>query len=173
MIHKTLASITTDKIIAIVGLDEIDDVEVTDKEHSVLISITDPDSDQHISDEVRSRYSEVLDVQFWDVITPTAKTPIIPDEIARKIRRFILNNRDKRFAFHCHAGVSRSAACAQAMECLVEFDGDIYAYQTSHTSEIAKYWRYHPNYTVFLKVVGEEIIPNNSMFTRSQYPDIV
>jgi predicted protein tyrosine phosphatase len=166
MIHKTLASITTDRIIAIVGLEEIVDVEVTDKEHAVLISITEPGAGQVISDDVRDRYKSVLDVQFWDILKPTKTTPIISDETARKIRRFILNNRDKRFAFHCHAGISRSAACAQAMECLLDFDGDIYAYQTSNKSEITKYWRYHPNHTVFLKVVGEDVMPANSMFTK-------
>lgn len=147
-------SLVTDKIICIVGINEIKDVMIADKEDSVLISITEPNSD-YIDEEIKQRYSNVLEVKFWDIIKSVGEYEIIPDDVARSIRRFIFNNRDKRFAFHCLAGISRSAAVAQAMECLLFHDGDIYAYQTSD-SQIKSHWRYMPNHTVFYKVVGEE-----------------
>jgi predicted protein tyrosine phosphatase len=151
-IHPTLPSIVTDRIIAIVGKNEIEHVQVEDKENSVLISITEPGTD-YIDESIRQQYSECLNVQFWDITKDNGSDKIISDEISRTIRRFIFNNKDKRFAVHCSAGISRSAGAASALECLLDFDGNVYEYQT-HGSDIRKYWRYHPNRTVFLKVVG-------------------
>jgi predicted protein tyrosine phosphatase len=151
-IYPNHASIYTDRLIAIVGINEIKDIEVEDKDNSVLISITEPGS-KFIDDSIKQNYYDTLEVQFWDITKSHDNYKIISDEIAKKIRRFILNNRECRFAVHCSAGISRSAGVASAIECLLDFDGDVYAYQL-HGSDIRRYWRYHPNHTVFLKVVG-------------------
>ena len=77
---------------------------------------------------------------------------IITNEQGLIIREFIEKHKDKRFMIHCAAGVSRSAGVGCAVECIVNFEGSAYYYQTG-SSDIKAHSRYSPNYTVFRAIV--------------------
>ncbi len=144
-------TIQTDLIHCIVGVEEIPHVEVPDKDEYVLISITEPGG-EYISDETKSKYFDVCEVKFWDITSNIGQYSIISDDIAVKIKDFILQYRNKKFAIHCHAGISRSAAVGMAIECLLNHYGDRFIY-TKTPNCINSHWRYLPNMTVFEKII--------------------
>lgn len=123
------------------------------KKDLVLISITEPDND-YIEKEYIEGFHDVLETKFWDIekdITDSLSNvtySAITKTEGQKIKEFILKNKDKCFLIHCHAGISRSAGVGCAVECIVNFGGNIYEYQTSY-SDIKSHQRYAPNYTVF------------------------
>lgn len=150
-----IPTIETELITAIVGIDEIE--RIYPEEQTVLISITEPDSEL-IPDSIKMRYLHVHETKFWDVLDKVIgadgnEYDVIPMETARKIKEFILDNKDKKFVVHCKAGISRSAAVGCCIECLVEYEGDVYGYKTGHSS-IKEFWRYHPNPTVFDRIMN-------------------
>jgi len=161
----SLTTIHTDRILCIVGLDEIKHVVPNNRHDAVLISITEPDS-PFLPDVVKDRFHAVLDTQFWDVTeqqaldiesSPYAKSvPCISHDEGTRIREFILQHADKQFAVHCHAGISRSAATAQAIMCLLDCGGSVYDFRTGYDDPVKRHWRYGPNHTVFERIVGEE-----------------
>jgi predicted protein tyrosine phosphatase len=151
--EQIIYTITNDTILAVVGIEEIALIIPEVKENTVLISITEPEDSLEISGEVRQRYFDVCDVKFWDIERPTPKHDVIDHSIALKIKEFILKYKDKQFAIHCRAGISRSAGVAMAVECLVNYSGGVYEYSTGH-SDVKNFWRYHPNRTVYERIVG-------------------
>lgn len=122
-----------------------------DKQNIVLIAIHDPDTNIH-SDEVIKNFSDSIQMKFWDVEKDFGKYKPISKSQALKLRKFILKNKSKKFLIHCMAGQSRSAGVACAVECLVNFDGNAYDYQTGH-SDVKSHKRYSPNYTVFDRLI--------------------
>jgi len=130
-----------------------------DKNKMVLISISEPNNNIFISDDesATSDFFDILEIKFWDVEKPLVNVTKgveyypLTDEQGKEIKDFILKNRDKKFLIHCKAGKSRSAGVGKAVECLINFNGDVYNYRTSH-SEIDDYERYAPNQTVFDKI---------------------
>lgn len=151
---ENISTISNELIFAIVGINEMDKIYPDDK--TVLISITEPDSEL-LSSEIKSRYLSVHETKFWDVLSKTVDAngnefDIISLDVARKIKEFILVNKDNKFVIHCKAGISRSAAVGCAIECLIDYDGCIYSYKTGHSS-IKEFWRYHPNPIVFDEIM--------------------
>lgn len=126
------------------------------RQHIALISITEPDNNNYVSDNKVQTigFADVIETKFWDVEHPIGDKYLpLSAEQGKELREFISKNKDKKFLIHCKAGQSRSAGCAKAVECLVKFNGDVYEYRTS-PSEIDKFDRYSPNQTVFDKIVN-------------------
>jgi len=119
--------------------------------NSVLIAIHDPDSKPHKKEDIKG-FKDVLQIHFWDLEEDVGNYKIITKEQGKIIKDFILKHKDTKFLIHCHAGQSRSAGVAMAVECIVGFKGDKYLYSTSGKSkfnEVKKHSRYSPNYTVY------------------------
>lgn len=131
-----------------------------DKRNVVLISIKDPDNVPHALEKV-SGFQDVLQISFWDLETPVGTNyKIITDEQGKEIQEFIVNclkkNPKSEFLVHCHAGISRSAGVAKAIECIKYFgvgEEAKYNYKTSFSSDIDAHFRYSPNLVVFDKIV--------------------
>ena len=121
--------------------------DVLDKHNTVLISIHDPNRNIHPPQKV-SGWSDVLQIQFWDIESPVGNYTVITDDQGYTIKQFIEKHKDKRFMVHCAAGVSRSAGVGLAIECIVKYGGDKYLYSTSK-SNIKGHSRYSPNYKVY------------------------
>ena len=126
--------------------------DVLDKYDTVLISIHDPNRAIHPPEKVKG-WHDVLQIQFWDVEHDIGNYKILTNEQGKTIREFIEKHKDKKFMIHCAAGVSRSAGVGCAVECIVNFDGSKYDYQTG-SSDIKSHSRYSPNYTVFNKIIN-------------------
>lgn len=141
------ATVSNELFLCIVGAHEIGRVKVSNPDNTVLISITEPGGES-IPAEIKQNYHDTCEVKFWDTTQPIGPYDIIGVDIATQIKDFIVKYKDKRFAIHCKAGISRSAAVACAVECIVLFDGDWYQYAT-WTSPVKTHWRYMPNKTVF------------------------
>ena len=127
--------------------------DVLDKFNTVLISIHDPNREVHPPEKVKG-FVDVLQIRFWDVEDSIGNYNIIKPEQGAEIRQFIEEHKNLRFLVHCAAGVSRSAGVGMAIECICNYNGNVYEYHTSH-SDIKSHNRYSPNYTVF------DIIMNN------------
>ena len=122
------------------------------KNELVVISITEPDSDEFVSAMIDvSEFHDILELKFWDVEEAFGNYAPLSDDQANQIREFILKHSERKFLIHCKAGMSRSAGVGKAVECLVNYKGDVYSYRTS-PSEIDKCQRYSPNQTVFDKI---------------------
>lgn len=114
---------------------------------TVLISIHDPSNLMHPDCKIEG-FGDVLQIQFWDIEEDFGNYKTISKEQGQELRGFIEKNKDKRFLVHCAAGQSRSAGVGCAIECIVNFNGNIYEYQTG-SSDVKAHPRYSPNYTVF------------------------
>lgn len=121
-----------------------------DPEKIAVISIFSPDNMPiNIKQEGFDNY---IAVGFWDIEDNIGPYKIISEDIANRIKNFILQNKDKKFLIHCDAGMSRSAGVGLAVECLIKHNGD--KYQASlEPSEIYQYRRYSPNLTVRDKIL--------------------
>jgi predicted protein tyrosine phosphatase len=122
------------------------------KSNLVLISITEPDN-EYIEENFKQGFYDVLETKFWDieediVSEDNKKYLKITKEEGTKIKNFIFKNKNKKFLIHCAAGVSRSAGVACSVECIVNFDGNVYEYQTSY-SDVKSHPRYSANLSVF------------------------
>jgi len=127
------------------------EADYIDKFNTVLISIHDPDSDIHPDEKVQG-FKDVLQIQFWDVEDTIGNYTVIDKEQGKVIKDFIEKNKDKRFLVHCAAGQSRSAGVACAVECIVNFNGDDYAYKTG-SSDVKGHERYSPNPAVYDAII--------------------
>lgn len=130
---------------------------IENKDNIALISIHNPDSLIHPHSKIEG-FADVLQTQFWDIERSEnhngiLKVPLTHNQ-GTELREFILKNKDKKFIVHCAAGQSRSAGVACAIECLVNFNGSVYDYQTG-SSEIKDHIRYSPNYVVFDMIVKD------------------
>jgi len=128
------------------------DADVIEKNGCALICIDDPGTANHSDSKVQG-FDDVIQIKFWDVEDPIAQYIPLSDEDGKVLREFIEKNKNKRFMIHCVAGISRSAGCACAVECITQHDGDVYSYKTSH-SDVTAFERYHPNWVVFDKIMG-------------------
>lgn len=150
--------VQNDMFVGVMGIKEFIEfqkgISLEERKEIVLISITEPDNTQYVSDDPTTTigFHDVLESKFWDVEERIGNYNCLSDEQGTEIQEFILRNKDKRFLIHCKAGMSRSAGVAKAVECLINFDGDKYSYLTSQ-SALSGYERYCPNLTVFDKVV--------------------
>jgi len=160
-----LNTISTSTIEAIISRNElIDNINNFKTSDLALISISEP-LHQHYEDEqlpnsICNLFDNYLKVKFWDIEEDFLHYKIISNEIAKEIQDFILENnkQNKRFLVHCRAGQSRSAAVGKSIECLKYFgigEEAKYNYQTNFNSEIDAHTRYHPNLTVFDKIVKD------------------
>ena len=134
----------------IVGRDEyllMYNEDVLEKQGTVLIAIHDPTNLEHPEQKI-SGFDDVLQIAFWDVEDAIGQYTPLTNEQGLEIFKFINKNRNKRFMIHCAAGVSRSAGAGMAVECIVNFNGDVYAYKTG-VSAIKEHERYSPNLVVF------------------------
>jgi predicted protein tyrosine phosphatase len=127
------------------------DAETLDKFNTVLISIHDPSSMLHPDTKLQG-FADVLQIQFWDIEEALGNYNPITAEQGKEIYNFIEKNKDCKFLVHCAAGQSRSAGVACAVECIVNFYGNVYEYQTGY-SAVKSHPRYSPNYTVFDTIV--------------------
>ncbi len=148
--------VSTDKIVGIIGKDEINIVLKNmfgphQRNQMNLISIIDPDSD-FLDPELTEGFNDILQIKFWDIEEDIEQYKAITSEQGQEIKEFILDNDDKPFFIHCSAGISRSAGVGCAVECLLNYNGDVYSYSTGH-SDIKGHWRYSPNLAVFDKIV--------------------
>jgi len=128
----------------------LSDNQLIDKSNTVLISIVDPDV-EYLDSEVTKNFKGYIGLKFWDIEEQIGNYSPISTLQAEEIRDFIVKNQDKKFLIHCMAGQSRSAGVACAVECIVNFDGDVYNYQTG-SSDVKAHPRYYPNLTVFDKI---------------------
>lgn len=131
------------------------------KSELVLISISEPITekykDESLSDEIVKDFKKELRVKFWDITKPMDDMDIISNELAKKIRDFILDNKEEQFIVHCRAGKSRSAGVARAIECIKHFgigSEAVYNYKQGFDTILSKNKRYVPNLTVFDKILG-------------------
>jgi len=127
--------------------------DVLEKYGTVLICIDDPGRADHPDFKVQG-FDDVIQIKFWDVEEPIGNYEPLSDEDGKVLNEFITKNVNlkKRFMIHCAAGMSRSAGVGMAVECINNYGGDVYTYSTSH-SDIKNHTRYHPNYTVFDKIM--------------------
>ena len=128
------------------------DADAIEKTGCALICIDDPGEADHPDDKVQG-FDDVIQIKFWDVEDPIGQYIPLSDEDGKVLREFIEKNKNKRFMIHCAAGMSRSAGCACAVECITQHNGDVYSYKTSH-SDVTAFERYHPNWAVFDKIMG-------------------
>jgi len=124
-----------------------------DKFGTVLIAIHEPTGMVHPSIKTEG-FDDVLQINFWDIENEFGNYKPITKEQGLEMREFITKNKDKRFLVHCAAGQSRSAGVACAVECIVNFNGDAYAYGTG-SSAVKSHERYSPNYVVFDKIIKD------------------
>jgi len=118
-----------------------------DYKTTVLISIRNP-GDETIEDNLIEEFKDTLFIDFWDIEESSGDYKIITKEQGKTINDFINKNKDSKFLVHCEAGQSRSAGVGLAVECIVNYNGNVYSYRTGH-SDIKEYKRYSPNLTVF------------------------
>ena len=119
----------------------------------VVISILDPDDTLSTEDEIKL-FKKALHVRFWDIERSSDTHKIISNEIAKTIAQFIIDNKDERFVIHCAAGMSRSAGTGLAVNSILDHHGDKYT-SAQYPSEIKSHPRYHPNLTVYDKIIDE------------------
>lgn len=152
----TLSQINTfssERIVGIIGRAEFESIFYTkEPRNCVLISVVDPDSLPHPK-EILETFKDHLSVFFWDTTENEEGVDSIPKEEASKIRNFIQDHPNDAFLIHCSAGKSRSAAVAKAIECLLDFDGDLYSYRVAG-SMIDRNPRYTPNDSVFKSIIS-------------------
>jgi predicted protein tyrosine phosphatase len=129
-----------------------ENISIEDRSSIVLISISEPDNDEYLHTVHKIGFHDVIQMKFWDIEETIGKYEPLSDEQGLELFNFIYKNKDKKFLIHCKAGQSRSAACGQAVECIVNFNSNIYDYRISH-SNIGDYERYSPNTTVFDKII--------------------
>lgn len=154
--NKDLYSIQTDLIRAIISRDEVvkysennfKDIGINDK--TVLVSITDPDREK-LDKSITKQFTEVLEVQFWDIETEIGNYKPLSDKIAKTIKDFINNNKDKNFVIHCEAGMSRSAGVGMAVLLGITHNWDRYEFSIS-PNPIRAHRRYSPNLVVLDKI---------------------
>jgi predicted protein tyrosine phosphatase len=148
--------INNDLFYGIMGWKEYKDfsqhITKDERKDLVLISITEPEEKSMWlsveNPEFTEGYHDVLETKFWDVEYQIGEYKPLTKRQGKAIKDFIEKNKDKRFIIHCRAGMSRSAGVGKAVECIVNFDNDVYAYRTSH-SDIDDFERYEYNPTVF------------------------
>ena len=134
----------------IIGKEEfilLDEDDALDRSNTVVIAIHDPDAPNHNPKNLQG-FKDTLEMKFWDIEEGIGNYNPITDEQGLEIREFIEKNKTSKFLIHCHAGMSRSAGVACAVECIVNFDGVPYYYQTG-SSDVKSHPRYHPNFVVF------------------------
>lgn len=143
-----LYTVKTDLIEAIISRKELINFHKIFSKDTVLISIYNPGENPINLNYFDTEYY----VAFWDSTTNRNNKPVIDKKIAKKIKKFILENKDKKFIINCEAGISRSAGLGFAIECLINCNGCPYTYgQTS--SKIRSHKRYKPNLTVYDKII--------------------
>jgi len=125
---------------------------------SVLISIKDP-NDKPFPKELLN-FKDTLEVGFYDTEDTTGSYATLTKEQAKEIALFILKHKNERFLVHCHAGMSRSAGVAKAIEFITRFDGDRYLQATSNSdindfSDSDGNRRYFPNFVVQKRITTE------------------
>lgn len=130
--------------------------DMLDKHDTVLIAIHEPQHTPHPDFKVEG-FADVLQMYFWDIEEEFGNYKPLTKEQGLEMRAFIFKNKDKKFLVHCAAGQSRSAGVACAVECIVNFDGDNYAYGTGgpDASSVKSHPRYSPNLTVFDKIIKD------------------
>jgi len=125
----------------------LEEADMLDRTNTVVIAIHDPDKPNHNPENLKG-FKDVFEIKFWDIEEQIGNYKPITNKQGKEIRDFIESNKNSKFIIHCHAGMSRSAGVACAVECIVNFDGVPYYYQTG-TSEVKSFSRYHPNFVVF------------------------
>lgn len=121
---------------------------------TAVISISGP------CDEVpfKEGWGPMLRLEFHDVVIPRDEMPVMVDpnfgrvvlfdeEMAERIDAFAWEHKDKNFAVHCAAGVSRSVAVGMFLKEIFEGDLHLHAIHTTaaanslvHRILMRKYW---------------------------------
>jgi len=125
---------------------------------AVLISIKDPNDKPH-SKELLD-FEDVLEIEFWDTEYLEGSYATLNESQAKTIAQFILKNKHKRFLIHCHAGMSRSAGVAKAVEFVKRFECNRYLQSTTNSvvddfADQSGLTRYFPNFTIQQKIIKE------------------
>ena len=120
---------------------------------SVIISISDP---YNVYDNAPfcsplNRVFDILPLSFCDAAEPgkdvygrdVTESEMMTDEDARKVVRFVRENRDKRIIVHCDAGISRSAGVAAAIS----------KYLTGNDGRFFRSGEYDPNMWCYTKTL--------------------
>lgn len=150
-------TVRTKLFAGIIGWDEYLAVynkgHLENKEDMVLIAIHNPPDAEHPDSKIQG-FHDVIQMKFWDTEEGWHDSyPPISEEQGKEIREFIEKHKDKQFLIHCSAGMSRSAGVGRAVECIVNYDGNIYNYKIGD-SDIMKNPRYTPNKTVFDRILS-------------------
>lgn len=146
--------VTSDRLVGVVNKTEFEFLApLICGDGVVAISIINPEGVTPVNFDLLKHFDDVLQTSFWDLEEPIGRLSIISDEEAFEIFNFINKNKDKRFLIHCMAGESRSAGVARAVECICDFDSDLYLYATSSTA-LKEHPRYSANLVVFDKIVS-------------------
>ncbi len=126
---------------------------LTEDERSKLVVISIHDIGAELfSEQTFLGFEDYIQMEFWDIEEAFGNYKPITKAQGKELNEFIWANKDKRFLIHCAAGQSRSAGVACAVECIVNFDGDNYAYLTGD-SDVKTYPRYSPNLTVYDAII--------------------
>ena len=136
---------------------EMISLSTKEKQKIAIISIQNPrDDNRELFEPLKlHEYGDFIVSKFWDLENDMGELKAISDKESSILANFIADNGDKKFLIHCSTGVSRSAGVARAVECLVKYNGDYYDYVTGNlfSKQIKDYPRYHPNYTVMVKII--------------------
>lgn len=144
---ENLTTVRSKHIECIISQEEFECIINFDSPNLVVIAITDPGAEK-VDPQYFDGFKKVLEVQFFDTRPPVEdESLVISDDIAKKIRDFILENKNEKFVIFCTAGVGRSAGVGCAIESLLKYTGDKESYVKSH-------WRYSPNEIVFNRIIN-------------------
>ena len=104
-------------------------------------------------------WGPMLRVKFHDIVIPRAEMPVMveidggpvvlfDEEMAAQIDAFAWEHKDKNFAVHCAAGVSRSVAVGLFLQDVFEGELKLHAIHTTaaanslvHRTLMRKYWK--------------------------------
>ena len=92
-----------------------------------IISMTDPEM-KHVKGIKKGQ--DVLRLKFWDIEENFCNLKTISGTQAKEIAGFIVKNKSRIFITQCEAGQSRSSSVAEAIECILEHNGDIESFDS-------------------------------------------
>ncbi len=101
--------------------------------------------------KVKDYFKISIRQDFWDTEDNVPGYDTISEEQALELAEFIEDNRQRTFMIHCDAGQSRSAGVAMAVECILNNDGNTFAFALSPSFTDDD--RYSPNRKVFDKIM--------------------
>lgn len=147
--HNNIYTLHNNLIEAIISRSELENSFVLFDKEASLITIRDPGT-KPVSKQVIEYFKNYITIDFWDVEEDFASYKVIDKEKSILLHDFIINN--NKFIINCEAGKSRSAGVGMAIECIKNFDSELYFHQIGFSS-VKEHPRYIPNRYVYKSIV--------------------